>query len=80
MARTTHCTQLFREGRAAGVQFHPEVTREMVAGWVSKCPPDYFVERGTTGAALIAAFDEFGELAAKQATELFDWFLDDVAR
>lgn len=52
----------------------------MVAGWVLGARPASPWSLATTGAALIAAFDEFGELAAKQATELFDWFLDDVAR
>jgi hypothetical protein len=36
-ARPT-ATQLFRCGRAAGVQFHPEVTHELVAGWVVEVP------------------------------------------
>ncbi len=60
LARTEHCTQVFREGRAAGVQFHPEVTRDVVAGWVAKCPPDYFAARGVSAAGLLAQFDQHG--------------------
>jgi GMP synthase-like glutamine amidotransferase len=80
LAHTDACTQVFRDGRAAGVQFHPEVTREVVAGWVAKCPAEYFEERRVTAADLVAAFDDHGEVAAKQAADLFDWVLDDVAR
>lgn len=79
LARTADCTQVFRCGRAAGVQFHPEVTREMVAGWVAKCPPEYFAERGTSAAEMLAGFSQHGAQAAAQASALFDWFLDDVA-
>jgi GMP synthase-like glutamine amidotransferase len=78
LARTADCTQLFRTGRVAAVQFHPEVTHELVAGWVAKCPPEYFAERGTSAEELLAGFAAHGERAAAQATELFDWFLDDV--
>jgi|JI10StandDraft_1071094.scaffolds.fasta_scaffold353064_2 GMP synthase-like glutamine amidotransferase len=79
LARTADCTQLFRCGRAAGVQFHPEVTQEVVTGWVAKCPPEYFADRGTSAAELLAGFDRHGAQAAAQASTLFDWFLDDVA-
>jgi hypothetical protein len=51
-----------------------------VAGWVSKCPPEYFAEKGTSASKLLAGFDEHGAQAARQAAALFDWFLDDVAR
>jgi len=79
LARTADCTQIFCDGRSAGVQFHPEVTRQAVAGWLDNCPSDYFRERGTTVAQLLDGFDTNGEAAARHATDLFDWFLDDVA-
>ncbi len=80
LARTELCPQAFRSGRTVGVQFHPEVDRDLVVSWVTKCPPEYFAERGVSPDDLIVGFDEHGEVAAKQATELFDWFLDEVAR
>jgi GMP synthase (glutamine-hydrolysing) len=45
LARSTVCPQAFRLGEAAwGVQFHPEVTREIVASWIAEssgdAPPD----------------------------------------
>jgi GMP synthase (glutamine-hydrolysing) len=39
LARSPVCPQAFRLGDAAwGVQFHPEVTREIVAGWIEESP------------------------------------------
>ena len=79
IARTEMCTQAFRSGRTMGVQFHPEVTRELVSEWVAACPPDYFRDRGVSAADFLAAFDAHGDVAAANAIALFDWFLDEVA-
>ena len=79
LARNELCPQAFRQGRSVGVQFHPEATRELVAGWAANCPPGYFEARGTTVDAVVHAFDLHGDTAAAQATTLFDWFLDEVA-
>jgi len=39
LARSRVCPQAFRLGDAAwGVQFHPEVTRELVSSWVDEAP------------------------------------------
>jgi GMP synthase-like glutamine amidotransferase len=78
LARNELCPQAFRSGRSVGVQFHPEATRELVATWASKLPPDYFAGKGTSAAELLAGFDTHPGLSAQTAT-LFDWFLDDVA-
>lgn len=80
LARTELCPQAFRSGRTVGVQFHPEVDRDLVADWVAKCPPEYFASHGVSADEILAQFDEHGEVAADQATRLFDWFLDEVAR
>ena len=79
LARSEMCPQAFRLGRTVGVQFHPEVTKDLVAGWAAKCPPDYFTSRGSSLEHVLDGFDQHGDVAAKQAGELFDWFLDDVA-
>lgn len=79
LATTDLCNQAFRSGRTAGVQFHPEVTREIVTDWVSKCSPAYFAAKGTSAEELLGGFDTVGADAAKRAAVLFDWFLDDVA-
>jgi GMP synthase-like glutamine amidotransferase len=41
LARSRVCPQAYRLGDAAwGVQFHPEVTREVVASWVEEAPDE----------------------------------------
>jgi len=41
LARSRVCLQAFRVGEKAwGVQFHPEVTREIVAGWAEQAPDE----------------------------------------
>ena len=79
LARTEMCEQTFRCGRSAGVQFHPEVTPEIVAGWASKCSPGYFAARGVAAEDFLAGFDDLGADVTRRAAGLFDWFLDDVA-
>ena len=36
LARSEACLQAFRVGAAWGVQYHPEVTREIVDGWIEE--------------------------------------------
>ena len=79
LARTDMCPQAFRIGRTVGVQFHPEVTPELIGSWTAQCPPGYFESKGVTAEALLAGFDVHGEVAARQAGALFDWFFDEVA-
>jgi GMP synthase-like glutamine amidotransferase len=79
LARTELCTQAFRAGSTVGVQFHPEVTRDLVEAWVSQCPPSYFADRGVSADDVLGGFDAHGDVAAHQAAALFDWFLDEVA-
>jgi GMP synthase-like glutamine amidotransferase len=78
LARSPLCPQAFRIGRSVGVQFHPEVTQELVAEWVSSCAPEYFRSRGVSAEQFMADFEVHGAVAAAQARQLFDWFLDDV--
>ena len=40
LARSPACAQAFRLGRAWAVQFHPEVTREIVARWIDESPDE----------------------------------------
>jgi GMP synthase (glutamine-hydrolysing) len=63
LARSPACTQAFRLGEACwGVQFHPEVTRKQLDGWIvdgSDPPPD--PERLRTATAQnIARWNELG--------------------
>ena len=64
LARNDTCVQAFRLGRSWGVQFHPEVTPEIVGGWIDdwRADPD----------AVAQGFDP--ELArAAAARELPSW-------
>jgi GMP synthase-like glutamine amidotransferase len=79
LAHNDLCPQAFRIGRTVGVQFHPEVTLDLVAAWTSKCSPAYFAQRSTTAEALLDGFERHGSTAARHAGALFDWFLDSVA-
>jgi GMP synthase-like glutamine amidotransferase len=69
LARTADATQAFRIGPHLGVQFHPESTVDIVAGWAEL----HGVEHGR---ALLAASAERTAAARAAAFRLFDAFLD----
>jgi GMP synthase-like glutamine amidotransferase len=76
IARNGAATQAFRHGRHLGVQFHPESTVDIVAGWAAK-DRDRIAALGHTDAeALIAATPEERETARQAAFALFDGFLE----
>jgi GMP synthase-like glutamine amidotransferase len=79
MAKSAVGQQLFRIGRSVGTQFHPEITRDILEGWLEHCDDEYV-------AANELDFERLRvETAAHQATSaaachaLVDWFLDTVA-
>jgi GMP synthase (glutamine-hydrolysing) len=62
LARSPVCTQAFRLKGSIGIQFHAEVTREMVESWLAEDPddvPDPEAMRRDTGAH-IAEWNELG--------------------
>ncbi|HEX6788453.1 MAG TPA: type 1 glutamine amidotransferase [Gaiellaceae bacterium] len=65
LARSRACTQAFRLGDACwGVQFHPEVTREQLDGWMADAddpPPDPDALRAET-AEHIVRWNELGRV------------------
>ena len=69
-------TQAFEHGSSFAVQFHPEVTRDIVARWTTKVPPAYFAERGVDPDALLTRFDEVGGQAERNLARMLDRFLD----
>jgi GMP synthase-like glutamine amidotransferase len=76
LARTAHASQAFRFGPHLGVQFHPEATVEIVAGW-ARADADRLAELGIDDAgALLDASRARGEAAEAAAFRLFDAFLD----
>ena len=75
LARTADAAQAFRLGPHLGVQFHPEATVEIVAGW-ARSDAEQLAARGIRdGDALLAA--PAGQLGAAReaAFRLFDGFL-----
>jgi GMP synthase-like glutamine amidotransferase len=74
VARTKDATQAFRYGRHLGVQFHPESTVEIVAGWARKDAERLRALGIEDGSGLIAAPAERKAAARDAAFRLFDAF------
>ena len=75
LARTADAPQAFRLGPHVGVQFHPEATVEIVAGW-ARADAEQLAARGIPdGNALLAAPAEQLGAAREAAFRLFDGFL-----
>ncbi|MCW2994228.1 MAG: type 1 glutamine amidotransferase [Conexibacter sp.] len=74
LARSPVCVQAFRRGPHLGVQFHPEVTREIAAGWARDYPES--MERAGTDLDAVRAGGEAHAAGARvRAFALFDAFL-----
>lgn len=71
LAANAHGVQVFCHRRHLGVQFHPEVTAEIVAGWAASDHPD--MERAGVTAADLDPTPHAGR-AAQSAEILFDGF------
>jgi GMP synthase (glutamine-hydrolysing) len=77
LARSPVCPQAFRHGPHLGVQFHPEVTPEVVADWVASYPGSLEDAR-TTAAAVLDGTARHAAGARRRAWALFDGFLGSV--
>jgi GMP synthase-like glutamine amidotransferase len=75
LARTEHAVQAFRLGPHLGVQFHPESTADIVAGWARKDAARVAALGIDDGEALLAAPPERHRAAREAAFRLFDAFL-----
>jgi GMP synthase-like glutamine amidotransferase len=75
LARTADAPQAFRLGPHLGVQFHPEATVDIVAGW-AQADAEQLARLGIDdGAALLTAGRERLAAAEAAAFRLFDAFL-----
>jgi GMP synthase-like glutamine amidotransferase len=72
------CVQAFRVGRALGVQFHPEVTREHLAGWIDGGGASELRQLGIDCDRLIAETDAIQPDVTGRTNRLVDWFLSEV--
>lgn len=77
IATTDHAVQVFRSGRAVGLQFHPEADRDLAQGWVDlgyTCAPG-----GLTADEILSSLEEVSTETRANCEVLLDWFFSDVA-
>jgi GMP synthase-like glutamine amidotransferase len=80
LARSAVSDQAFVVGTSLAVQFHPEVTPSMLAGWLDNGGAEYLRARGLDVAALVSETEAQAAAAGQRAHRLVDGFLDLVAR
>lgn len=74
LARNDTGPQAFSMGQHLGVQFHPEITAEILTLWVGKWP-SMFADLGVDGRALIEETRRRQETARQQTEQLIDVWL-----
>lgn len=79
VARNHVSAQAYRHGTSAAVQFHPEVTAEIVQGWMSMLDAEWFARKGLDPDAMITGFDRHQETALGNLHRMLDRFLDESA-
>ena len=79
VARNEAGPQAFVVGRSLGVQFHPEVSQEIVGGWLAGAPAEELTKPGVDPEAIRADTARHQLSAAAACDRLVDWFVDSVA-
>ena len=77
LATTEHAVQVFRKGRAIGLQFHPEADHDLIAEWL-RLGPDH-VPDGLTPDGVLAQWRVAEEDAHRNCARLVDWVLEELA-
>ncbi|MFN2451272.1 MAG: type 1 glutamine amidotransferase [Candidatus Dormibacteria bacterium] len=75
VARTAVCAQAFTLGRTLAVQFHPEVTPEVVERWAREDPRS-LTAAGVDPDTLLATTRRLADAARSRAAALVDAFLE----
>jgi GMP synthase-like glutamine amidotransferase len=79
MAKTVVGPQAFVQGRNLGLQFHPEVTTEIMTDWVRVYRHELDAD-GVDPDALLAETKRRAVDTKRMSLRLMEWFLRDVAR
>jgi GMP synthase-like glutamine amidotransferase len=79
LARTPLAPQVFVAGRSLGLQFHPELTVEMLKGWLGNGGDEHLGGLGVDADALLARTRVEEPAAVERAYRLVEVFLDRVA-
>jgi GMP synthase-like glutamine amidotransferase len=79
IARNAAGPQAYTIGRSLAVQFHPEVTPEIVAGWLANGGEAQAVRRGIDPARLLAVLRQQRTAARARCAALVDAFLARIA-
>jgi len=80
LARNEVSVQAFRHGNSAAVQFHPEVTPDIVRDWIAELDAAWFAHKGIDSDAMIDGFANHRDTARVNLHRMLDRFLDDTAR
>jgi hypothetical protein len=80
VARNSAASQAFTNGRNLGVQFHPELTPEMLTGWLNNGGRELVIADGQDPDILLAHTEAEKAAAKERTNQLVDTFLSDVAK
>ena len=80
LARNEVAVQAFRHGNSAAVQFHPEVTRDIVQDWIAELDAAWFARKGIDTDAMLDGFARHRDTALVNLHRMLDRFLDDTRR
>jgi GMP synthase-like glutamine amidotransferase len=80
LARTALAPQAFVSGTSLAVQFHPEITVSMLAGWLDNGGYAELDRLGLDAAGLLEQTRRLEAASAVRARRLVDGFIDTIAR
>jgi GMP synthase-like glutamine amidotransferase len=79
LARNESGLQAFRTGRSFAVQFHPEMTPDLLASWCDAGGDEELLLAGVDPAEEIERSRTLAVESQPALERMLDWFLDDVA-